>query len=195
VGQPRRRGSGRTGDRGDCWFIVASAIGRGPVTARQTLWVMAIGLALGTVTGFLLRLRWGMLLAPVAYAAAFELGRRDTDGPLVDGIHLGTTFGILAFVLGRGIFALVGLVPILLGVAYGAALARRCAGTGMLSSKRGVGLYVRRISVGLTTVGLVAIAILIALPASVPPVRGTDGESVATDPTPSRSRPIKPRPS
>jgi hypothetical protein len=68
-----------------------------------------------------------MLLAPAANVAVFELGRRGTDGPLVDGIHLDTTYGVLALILGRGFFALIGLVPMVLGATYGAALARRLA--------------------------------------------------------------------
>src|SRR5215218_3199483 len=105
-------------------LCVASLMPRGPVTTPETLVVMAIGLLTGVFAGFLLRSRWAMLLAPAINLLVFELGRRDIDGPLVDGIHLDTAFGIMGLVLGRGFYVLVGLIPMALGTVYGAALAR-----------------------------------------------------------------------
>ena len=44
------------------------------------------------------------------------------------GIHLGSTYGFVAFALGRGLHAVLALVPMLLGAALGAAAARRLDG-------------------------------------------------------------------
>jgi pimeloyl-ACP methyl ester carboxylesterase len=139
---------------------------------------MVTGFVAGGLAGFAMRSRWAMLLAPAAFVAAFELGRSGTSGPTIDGIHLDTTYGIVAFVLGRGFTALVGLLPMLLGVAYGAGLARQL--TDGPARPHGLGhtlaLRARQALGGLTTVGVVALAVGIALPASTPPVLGADGK-------------------
>jgi pimeloyl-ACP methyl ester carboxylesterase len=166
------------GAAGVAGLLVAGAMPRGPITAAETLAVMAIGIATGVVAGFLLRSRWAILLAPAANLVAFELGRRETDGPLVDGIHLDTTFGVLSLVLGRGFYVLVGLLPIALGAVYGATLARWRAPASERPRPRRIGFYLRRTTSSLTTVGLFALAVLVAWPASVPPVRGANGEPI-----------------
>lgn len=160
-------------------LLVAGAMPRGPVTSNQALTLMATGLLVGLVTGLALRSRWAMVLAPAANVLAFEFGRRDTDGPMVDGIHLDTSFGILAFILGRGFYVLIGLVPMSLGVAYGCALSRRTSRERNFRGRRRIGFYARRAVSSLATAGMVGLAVLIALPASVPPVRGADGKEIA----------------
>jgi pimeloyl-ACP methyl ester carboxylesterase len=156
-------------------LLVARAMPRGPITTTQALLLMAIGLLVGVAAGFVLRSRWAMLLAPAVQVVAFELGRRGTDGPTIDGLHADTTFGVLAIVLSRGFYALVGLVPMALGVAYGAALARRLSGQSGRNRHR-IGFYVRRTGGTLTTVGVIALAVMIARPASTPAITGPDGE-------------------
>ena len=64
-----------------------------------------------------MRTRWAMVLAPVSFVAVFELARIGAVGPTVDRIHLSSTYGILAFAVGRGFHGLVALVPMLLGAA------------------------------------------------------------------------------
>ncbi len=110
-------------------LIVAGAMPRGPITTAGALWLLATSLLVGTLAGLALRSRWAMVLAPAVNLLAFEIGRRGTDGPTVDGLHLDTTFGILAIILSRGFYVLIGLIPMALGVAYGTALARRLAPT------------------------------------------------------------------
>jgi hypothetical protein len=66
-----------------------------------------------------------MLLAPVTFAALFQPARRGADGPMVHGIHPGRMYGIAALRLGRGIHALLALMPMLLGATLGAAAGRR----------------------------------------------------------------------
>ena len=64
------------------------------------------------------------LLAPATFVI-FVLARIATAGPFVDGIHLNSTYGLIAFVLGRGLDGVLTLAPMLLGALLGAARARR----------------------------------------------------------------------
>jgi pimeloyl-ACP methyl ester carboxylesterase len=157
-------------------LLIAAAMPRGPITTAQALWLLAGGLLVGILAGLSLRSRWAMLLAPIANVLAFEAGRRGTDGPTVDDLRLDTTFGILAIILSRGFYVLVGLIPMALGVAYGAALARRLSSKAMPRRRRRIGFYMRRAGGALTTLGVIALAILIARPANTPAIAGPDGE-------------------
>ena len=160
--------------------FIALLMPRGPVVTWQALFLMASGLLTGVATGFVLRSRWAMLLAPLVHIAAFELIRSEAVGPTVDGIHVDTTFGILAFILGRGVYGILGLLPMMLGVAYGRALARWVT-LGTIHSRGGwqrIGFYLRRGFSGLATAGMVALAIWFAIPASVAPLLGADGQQI-----------------
>ena len=78
---------------------------RGPITTVEAVTSIALSLTVGVLGGWWLRSRWAMLAAPVIFAVVFEATRVSTAGPLVDAIRLreGGTFGIMAFVLGRGL--------------------------------------------------------------------------------------------
>jgi pimeloyl-ACP methyl ester carboxylesterase len=155
---------------------LALAMPRGPITNGEALATMVVGLIVGLIAGFALRSRWAMLLAPLAFVVAYELTRLGTDGPTVDGIHT-STYGFMALALGRGIHGVLALLPMVLGAALGAALARRL--TDGRPARRGwarAGLYARRGAVALVGVGLVALAVGIARPASTDPIVGPDGE-------------------
>ena len=93
---------------------------RGPLSAFEGLSAIGLGLLVGYAVGFLLHTRWAMLVAPVTFALCFELARLGASGPTVDGIHWGSTYGIMAFVVGRGVHGLLALLPMLLGAALGA---------------------------------------------------------------------------
>ncbi len=156
--------------------LVAVTMPRGPATSAQALAVMALGLAVGLVSGFLLGSRWALLLAPATHVAAIELVRLPIVGPSVDAIRLDSAFGVLALLLGRGFHGLVGLLPMLLGASLGAALARRLSGQTRESHRPGT--VVRRGAAALTAIGLLALAALIAMPARTPPILGPDGQPV-----------------
>lgn len=161
-------------------LLVALAMPRGPVTTAQTLALLVIGLFTGVVVGLVLRSRWAILLAPVAHLVAFELGRLGATGPTVDGLHLETATGIMVTLVGRVFYVVVGLVPMALGGIYGAAFARRLA-NGEARPRapwRSAAWYARRGTAGLATAGIAALAVLIAWPASVPPVPGPDGNAL-----------------
>lgn len=158
--------------------LAALAMPRGPITSPQALGLMAMGLATGLVAGVVLRSRWATLLTPAVHVAAFELGRWGTPGPTVSSLQLDSAYGVLAFVLGRILYALAGLLPMLLGGSLGVALARRWSGLSARTRKP-VGyawLRVRRLVTALTAVGLVGLAALIVQPASTPEILGPDGK-------------------
>ncbi len=98
---------------------------RGPVTTAEALISMALAVALGVATGLVMGSRWSILLTPVVFMIVFELARLGVSGPTVDGIHLGSMYGIIAFVLGRGLHGLLVLAPMALGARYGVELAAR----------------------------------------------------------------------
>lgn len=154
---------------------------RGPMSTLEGLSAMGLGFLVGCVAGLLLRTRWAMLVAPVTFAAVFELARLGVSGPTVDGIHLTSTYGIMAFAVGRGIHALLALLPMVLGAALGAALARHSVSTD--SRRRGflsaLGLWLRRGVAVVTGLALVALAVFIARPATTDPIVDADGQTIA----------------
>jgi len=81
-------------------FAIAHFMPRGPATATQALIVMVTSFAVGGAAGLVMRSRWAMLLATLAYMIAIAIGRLDIVGPTVDAIRLNEPFGILALILG-----------------------------------------------------------------------------------------------
>ena len=159
-------------------LMMALVMPRGPVTTGDAILLMATGLVTGLGAAFLLGSRWAMLLAPIAHLVVFEFIRRDEIGPTVDGIHLDTTFGILALLLGRCVYIVLGLLPMILGAAYGAGLARWLDQEHPDRGDRGAASGLRRALGALATVGMIALAIRIARPARVAPVLGADGNRI-----------------
>ena len=152
--------------------LAALAFPRGPITTGSALTLLALGLAVGLAAGALLRSRWALLLGPVAFAAPFELRWLGLDSPVLDLPRFDTAYGILAALLGRGFFFVVVLVPLMLGAALGAAYVR--GRPARVSAWR----RVRRAASAAVALGVVALAVGIALPASTPPIVGPDGEPV-----------------
>ncbi len=159
-------------------LITALTLPRGPVTSAQALLLMAAGLLIGLIAGLTLRSRWAMLLAPVAHMAAFELGRaafNPVAGPTVAPVRLDNVYGILSLLLGRGFHGLVGLLPMLLGVSLGLALAGRLSGAPKAMRRGGAA---GRVFNGTLAVLLLALAVFIALPARTPPITNALGDPV-----------------
>ena len=116
----------------------------------------------------------GDLLAPVVFAVAFEIVRLPVEGPTVDAPHL-STYGVFAFVVGRGFHALLSLLPMAVGAAWGAfAAARR---DGHLRAGRGRRVL-RWTAVTASVVVVAGLALLVARPASTAPITGANGEPV-----------------
>jgi len=154
-------------------FALVSAwlVPRDPLTTSQALGSMAIALAVGLVAGTVTASRWSLLMAPVVFTIVFEIARVGTVGLTVDGIQLGSFYGITAFVLGRVVPGVLVLIPMILGARYGVALAGRLGHEAAPSM--GIGGW---IITGLTSVLLATIAYFIAIPATTAPIPGADGE-------------------
>jgi proline iminopeptidase len=153
---------------------------RGPHTTFAVLTSMGLALLVGLVVGWALRSRWAMLLAPAVFMVVFELIRMGTSGPTVDGIHLGSELGFVAFLVGRGIHGLLVLLPMLLGAAVGAGTARRTTEErpGPHSGPMNVALWVRRSVAIATGLALVVLAAMVARPATTDPIVTADGDPV-----------------
>jgi proline iminopeptidase len=141
---------------------------RGPTTAANALFVMAVGLLLGIAGGALVRSRWSLVALSVLYVVGIEAGRLNVVGPSLD-LRLDNPYGIIAIVLTRGVHGLLVLPPLAFGFLVGLAAARRLAWSPSASR--------RRLPIGSALVGVIAaaLAVLVAWPASTPPVLGRDG--------------------
>ncbi len=149
---------------------------RGPLTTVEALAALALGLATGGAVGAVVRSRWAMLLAPAVFVAVFEVVRLGLAGPTVDGIHLTSTYGVMAFAVGRGVHGLLTVLPMVLGASLGAATARRARrpDTGRAS----FGRWLRRAAAGITAVVLIGLAALVARPASTAAIVDAAGTPV-----------------
>ena len=139
---------------------------RGPVTGGQGIAVILASVAVGMAAGYLMRSRWAMLIAPIAYLVAYELSRIGIAGASLDGFRLDNVYGVLALLVGRGFHGLLALFPMAVGAGIGVAIAR--------PPKRAIAL----IPTGILSVAVVALAVLVAIPGSTPPVRAADGAPV-----------------
>ncbi len=139
---------------------------RGPVTGGQGLIVIAVSLLIGLAAGHVMRSRWAMLLAPLAYIVAYELARIGIPGASLETVRFDSIYGIAAFVAGRGFHALLALLPMVVGASIGLAVARPRRLKALLPT-------------GFLALMVIGLAVLVALPASTPPVLGEDGQPVA----------------
>ena len=139
---------------------------------------MAAGLAAGLAAGFVMRSRWAILLAPVAHVIVIEIFHLGLAGPTVGAIRLDETFGIIALVIGRGVYALLALVPMALGASLGAAYARRLSGVSAPAKGTAARLtkYASTALVVVVSAFLVLLAVMIVLPPGTPAIAGTDGK-------------------
>ncbi|HLV13134.1 MAG TPA: alpha/beta hydrolase [Trueperaceae bacterium] len=144
--------------------VAGLALPRGPVTTDQALALLVGGLAVGGAAGALLRSRWALLLVPALHLVAFELVRVGAVGPTVDLPRFDTAFGVLAFLLGRGVYAVLGLLPMVVGAWLGVTAVHSLAGA-----------PVAWLPVGLGALAVAGLAAWLLVPASTPPVLGPDG--------------------
>jgi proline iminopeptidase len=146
-------------------LLMATVIPRGPTTTLAGLGVILVALVVGLASGALLRSTWAVLPVGLAQLLAFEVGRAGLDGPTVDAIRLDSTFGIIALFVGRGLHALLVLVPLIVGARVGALAATGRLTPGSPASWGGA----------LVVVGL---AIVVAWPASTPPIVDASGATI-----------------
>ncbi|HYO85894.1 MAG TPA: alpha/beta hydrolase [Dermatophilaceae bacterium] len=150
-------------------------IPRGPVTTGEAVVALLGAVLVGAVTGWWLRSRWALLLAPATFVVVFELARMRVDGPTVDGVRLDGIYGVMALVAGRGVDAVLILLPMMVGASYGAALARRRRLPDGTKPDRHLG---RRVVLGVATLVVVALFVVLVRPASTAPIVGADGAPV-----------------
>ena len=146
---------------------------RGPITTTQAVVSMAAALIVGIAAGFVMGSRWSILLAPVVFTIVYELARSGITGPTVDAIHLNSTYGIIAFIVGRGFHGLLVLVPMMTGAAFGAWYAARVQGVSTAMGFVGWTLTV------LAALVLIVIAVFLTRPAETQPIMGSDGEPLS----------------
>lgn len=149
-------------------LVTALLVPLGPTTTVQGLAVMLTGLLIGLVGGRAVGSGWVVVPLFVAHVAAVEVGRWAVALPTVDGIRVDSVYGVLAFLAGRGVHGLLLVPPMVLGALVGADLARRRAG----AAPR------RRLRTAVAGALVVVLPVLVAWPASTPPVLGADGEPV-----------------
>jgi hypothetical protein len=106
-----------------------------------------------------------MLLTPLAYIAAYELARIGIAGASLEAFRFDSIYGIAAFAAGRGFHALLALLSMVVGASIGLAIAR---------PRRLLAL----VPTGILTLAVISLAVLVALPASTPPVLGANGQPV-----------------
>ncbi|WP_424358969.1 alpha/beta fold hydrolase [Methanocella sp. MCL-LM] len=158
-------------------ILVALAMPRGPATNAGALFAMFGGLVAGLIAGLAMRSRWAMLLAPVAYWIVVEIAWLGVPGMTVDGVRVDNMYAIMALILGRGFHALLVLVPMILGASLGAYAARRLSG--QENGKAGALVTIARWApTALVSVLLIALAVVIVLPATTPAILGADGKPV-----------------
>jgi proline iminopeptidase len=153
---------------------------RGPVTTPEAVLALLAALGVGLGAGWLTRTRWVLLVAPVTFMVVFELVRMRADGPTVDGIALNGLYGLIALIGGRGIDALLMLLPLGVGCAWGVVLARRYGVPAPTprSSRHLVDLL-RQGVLTLATGAVLVLAAGLLRPASTASIVGADGQVVA----------------
>ncbi len=157
--------------------VLAFALGsayltpRGPVTTPHAFVTMLVALAVGLIIGAATGRRWAVFLAPVAFAAVFELLRIGAWGPTVDAPASFNLLHIAAFLMGRLVHGLLAFVPMLLGGLLGLALAPRL---GVLASQPlGIAGW---IAASALAVVVAVTGVIFARPATTAPILGPDGD-------------------
>jgi proline iminopeptidase len=138
---------------------------RGPVTGGQGLVVIGVSLSIGMAAAFLMRSRWAVLLTPLAYIVAYELARIGIAGASLEALRLDSVYGIAAFAAGRGVHGVLALLPMVVGASIGLAIVRPRRLLTLLPT-------------GMLSLAVVALAVLVAVPASTPPILDADGQPV-----------------
>lgn len=136
---------------------------RGPITSVGALAVMASTLAIGVLVGSIVRSRWTMLVVTLAYAVGVEAGRIGAQGASLEMVRLDTVFGVLAFIVGRGLHLLLAVLPMVVGIGLGRASAE---------ARR------PRVPTFLGAVAVIGLAALVAWPASTPPIVDASGQPI-----------------
>lgn len=153
---------------------------RGPLGTADALWSIVISVLVGAASGFVLRSRWAMVVAPLVFVVAVELARSSIGGPTTD-MPAFTTYGLLALAVGRGFHALVSWLPMLLGAAIGAGVGRHMDSAPSDSSEptgRPWAQRTRQVIATLAALGLVAFSLALARPGRTDVIVDARGQRV-----------------
>jgi proline iminopeptidase len=153
--------------------LVALVFPRGPVTQPEALIVLAGSVIVGVLAGLLTNSRWAMLLVPAVHVLALEIFKPHLLGPTVGALRFNEVYGVLAFLLGRGFYGLVAIIPMIIGVYLGTMMAHEATGVSAGSVS-----FSRWIPMVLSALAVAALFVWIALPASTPPILDTAGKAV-----------------
>jgi pimeloyl-ACP methyl ester carboxylesterase len=161
--------------------VTAQFIPRGPIVPGHVIVALLSCAGVGAFTGLVLRSRWAILLAPAVYAVVYELVRLDIVGPSVDLPRVDISIGLIVLILGRGFAGVLMLLPMAVGAAYGAALARRLRPEVAPDPRwsRRVARYARQVLTALVALALVGLGVLLTRPGTTPAISGPDGRPLA----------------
>ncbi|MBJ7470442.1 MAG: alpha/beta fold hydrolase, partial [Solirubrobacteraceae bacterium] len=159
--------------------LVGLLLPRGPVTVGQAVLLLLVSLSIGIGSGLGLQTRWAMVLLPLGYVVGFEVAWLPSAGLTTDAIDVGSPFGVLALLAGRGFHGLLTLAPMIVGAAWSAGYRRQQAGPSAPERRGGrMWLAIRRAVAGAAVVGVAVLLAALLRPASVPPLTTADGEPV-----------------
>lgn len=85
------------------------------MTTLAAFTFLAAAVGIGFAVGRLSSTRWAIPLTIVVFMGVFEVARSRVDGPTVDGIALSGAYEVMALVAGRGIDAVLMLLPLGVG--------------------------------------------------------------------------------
>jgi proline iminopeptidase len=170
-------------------LLAAALIPRGPTGRVAVVVLMVATFLAGGLAGVALRTRWAALLAPALHLVAFEAARASVfhvAGQTFGRPRFDTSLGVVMFMAGHVMYAVVALAPMVLGAILGAAVARRPAGGPRLRHRdsrwrRAVGaaaIGVRWAGTLLLAVGVTVLAVELVLPGRVSPVTDAAGRAV-----------------
>ncbi len=148
--------------------VVGWVFPRGPVTTLQALGCIAGACMAGLCAGWLMRSGWAILVVALLFMASFEVARLRIEGPTVDGVSVSNLYGIIALVGGRGVDAVLLLLPLLVGCGWGLAVAARTSGTD--ARRRPGARWASRAALGVVTAALVLLMAGLLRPASTAPI-------------------------
>ena len=128
---------------------------RGPLTATQALCSATVSAAVGLAAGRFVGPRPVRVAVPIAFVLALELVRARVTGPSADPPHA-SVLGVAVLLAGRGVQALLTVLPMMLGLCWG----------------RGVGRRLTRVLVALPTAGVLLFTATAVIPARTAAIDG-----------------------
>jgi pimeloyl-ACP methyl ester carboxylesterase len=133
---------------------------RGPVFPLEAVAFILLSVAVGVAAGRVTMSRWAMLLAPLFFAVAGEVTRAGLTGPTVDFPHI-SVMGEVALIAGRGVLALLTLLPMAVAAAYGAGSTRH---------SRHWSRWIGRLLAGVLAAAVLVIGVAVAVPGRPVPI-------------------------